>query len=464
MTASNEIRGGTDAARHLGYLERHDVFLTPLDGTGVETWRHHALVRDHLRQTLERTEPDRWADLHRRAAAHYAPADLERAIGHALTAPDPDFAADLIQRGAGEPGGWTNRVPTEQLLRWLEAMPDRVFTERASTRSLGLSTAARCVRPDLVDRRPGARPPESPAALEELFAQAWRADVAGDMQAVRDACLRAIQMCEPGSLWWLTMHGGLAGAEYMLGHWDAAAESFVAMQRPLFEQSLTSSGGAQHENLRAFPAVIRAMQGETAAAAGALRELREWLAAAEGLGYRSGGIAAWAEAMVAFYVGDLSSALRWDALPDDSAFVDQPLPPMVFRLDLARVRRAAGDSRRAAELLADVRRRLSGFADPGKMQQWVDEEEAALGGSATEHAPPVATPPDRQRGANVEPLSAREREVLRLLCSEFSQPEIAAHLYVSYNTTKTHTRTIYRKLGVTSRSSAVARARALGYL
>jgi LuxR family maltose regulon positive regulatory protein len=464
VTASNEIRGSTDAARHLGYLERHHVFLTPLDGTGVETWRHHALVRDHLRQTLERTEPERWADLHRRAAAHYASTDLERAIGHALTAPDPDLAADLIQRGANEPGTWSEWVPTHQLLRWLEALPDRVFTERADLRSLGLSAAATSVRPDLVDRWLAARSPESAASLEEMFAQAWRADVAGDMPAVRDACQRALQICEPGSGWWRVMHGGLAGAEYMLGHWDAAAESFAALRRQL-RHSLTSSSGAQQENLRGFLAVIRAMQGDTAAAESALRELRDWLARATGAGYQSGGIAAWAEAMVAFYSGDVQWASRWVALPDDSAFVDQPLPPMVFRLDQARVRRSVGDSQQAAELLADVRRRLSGFADPGLMRQWVDEEETALGGGATAPAPPLPLPtPDGVRGGPVEPLSPREREILHLLRSEFSQPEIAAHLFVSYNTTKTHTRTIYRKLGVTSRSAAVARARALGYL
>ena len=51
-----------------------------------------------------------------------------------------------------------------------------------------------------------------------------------------------------------------------------------------------------------------------------------------------------------------------------------------------------------------------------------------------------------------------------MLRSEFSVPEIAAHLFVSYNTAKTHTRAIYRKLGVSSRSAAVARARFLGYL
>jgi DNA-binding CsgD family transcriptional regulator len=59
-------------------------------------------------------------------------------------------------------------------------------------------------------------------------------------------------------------------------------------------------------------------------------------------------------------------------------------------------------------------------------------------------------------------LSQRELEVLRLLQSGLSQREIAAQLYVSFNTVRTHRRVIFQKLGVTSRSEAVARARELG--
>jgi ATP/maltotriose-dependent transcriptional regulator MalT len=61
-------------------------------------------------------------------------------------------------------------------------------------------------------------------------------------------------------------------------------------------------------------------------------------------------------------------------------------------------------------------------------------------------------------------LSERELAVLRLLASRLSQREIAAELYVSFNTVKTHTRAIFRKLGVASRAEAVDRARELGLL
>ena len=64
----------------------------------------------------------------------------------------------------------------------------------------------------------------------------------------------------------------------------------------------------------------------------------------------------------------------------------------------------------------------------------------------------------------VEPLSEREREVLRLLATELSGPEIADHLVVSLNTVRSHTKAIFAKLGVNSRRAAVRRASELDLL
>ena len=66
--------------------------------------------------------------------------------------------------------------------------------------------------------------------------------------------------------------------------------------------------------------------------------------------------------------------------------------------------------------------------------------------------------------AMVDPLSPRELEVLRLLASDLAGPEIARHLFLSLNTVRTHTKSIYTKLDVTSRRAAVRRGRDLGLL
>ncbi|MGW7788832.1 LuxR C-terminal-related transcriptional regulator [Streptomyces tricolor] len=64
----------------------------------------------------------------------------------------------------------------------------------------------------------------------------------------------------------------------------------------------------------------------------------------------------------------------------------------------------------------------------------------------------------------IEGLSARERDVLRRLAQMMSTEEIAADLYVSVNTVKTHLKSAYRKLSVNRRHDAVHRARDLGLL
>ena len=64
----------------------------------------------------------------------------------------------------------------------------------------------------------------------------------------------------------------------------------------------------------------------------------------------------------------------------------------------------------------------------------------------------------------VEPLTAREREVLGYLSSHFSGRDIAAKIYVSPNTVKSHMKAIYRKIGAASRAEAVEIAVSRGLL
>ena len=74
---------------------------------------------------------------------------------------------------------------------------------------------------------------------------------------------------------------------------------------------------------------------------------------------------------------------------------------------------------------------------------------------------------DVRRGAREEladPLSDRELEVLRLLDSELTGPEIARQLYVSVNTLRTHTKRIFTKLDVNTRAAAVRRGHQFGLL
>jgi LuxR family transcriptional regulator, maltose regulon positive regulatory protein len=77
------------------------------------------------------------------------------------------------------------------------------------------------------------------------------------------------------------------------------------------------------------------------------------------------------------------------------------------------------------------------------------------------HAPPAAlSRPDWPS----EALTERERTLLRYVATSMSYSEIAAELYISVNTVKTHVKSIIRKFHASSRAEAIERARTLGYL
>jgi LuxR family maltose regulon positive regulatory protein len=98
-----------------------------------------------------------------------------------------------------------------------------------------------------------------------------------------------------------------------------------------------------------------------------------------------------------------------------------------------------------------------------RMKVYVQQLLAALEGSkeARPRESLQAMPASHKLQALVEPLSERELEVLKLLRSELSGPEIARELVVSLNTLRTHTKNIFSKLGVNSRRAAIHRAEEL---
>lgn len=93
----------------------------------------------------------------------------------------------------------------------------------------------------------------------------------------------------------------------------------------------------------------------------------------------------------------------------------------------------------------------------GKLKEYIRKLLAAFSDNKVQPSSPVLQP-------LIEPLSARELEVLHLIAVGLTNSEIAARLYLSLNTVKVHTRNIYSKLEVHNRTQAVARTRALGIL
>jgi ATP/maltotriose-dependent transcriptional regulator MalT len=105
-----------------------------------------------------------------------------------------------------------------------------------------------------------------------------------------------------------------------------------------------------------------------------------------------------------------------------------------------------------ADWLEFLTRRTGGWAAGTRL--------AALSVRTHRHrAPPAA--PEQAAMLQVEPLTEREREVLRLYSDLFSRAEVAAEMCLSVNTVKAHLKSIYRKLPATCRGEAVRRAREL---
>ncbi|GAB3825840.1 LuxR C-terminal-related transcriptional regulator [Kribbella italica] len=130
------------------------------------------------------------------------------------------------------------------------------------------------------------------------------------------------------------------------------------------------------------------------------------------------------------------------------------------RLVRALAHQAAGDADAA---VVDLEAALADGVPAGYRRLFLDEPITELLGQLggpSAHQLLEKRPPAVQEDG----LSEREVEVLRLLATELSGPEIARHLFVSVNTLRTHTKHIFTKLDVNTRRAAVRRAAELGLI
>ncbi len=112
-----------------------------------------------------------------------------------------------------------------------------------------------------------------------------------------------------------------------------------------------------------------------------------------------------------------------------------------------------------APMAALLRRAASRSVAPAYVSKLLDalDAEAPMRRGSTGPASPVVQQLE-------EPLSEREGEVLRLIAAGLSNRDIAQDLVLATGTVKKHTNNIFTKLGVRSRTQAVAQAMELGLL
>jgi LuxR family transcriptional regulator, maltose regulon positive regulatory protein len=437
-------------------LERTNLFLVPLDDRR-QWYRYHHLFAQLLRLELGRREPALLAVLHQRAAAwHRQAGNLDEVIGHATAAGDFTQAAALITQH------WLTywrRGQRATVARWLDGLPEQAILADPSVAFVaawvgGLSGATK----QQTERWLAAAEDDSwegvlPNGLKSLaFGVALAAadlpydDVGRSLRAAR----RALELAgpEPSPFHWM--------AQAALGH-DLYLSGQPEEARPgLEELTARVSAAEQPYAVIASLAVLSLLAGdqdddETAAALA-----RRAAAAVEvqGLG---------AEPLCAIaYLAVGRSLLRNGEPAEAEELVERALDllgidSMVLLrahalLLLAPVRHGRGDSSGAHLLVEQARELINRFTDPGVLPALLEQTEQALGST-----------PHRPTGM-AEPLTERELAVLRLLPSRLSTREIGRELYVSVNTVRTHVRGIYRKLGVTSRATAVVHARQLRLL
>ena len=441
----------------LADLARSNLLLVPLDRRG-EWYRYHHLFRDMLLAELERLEPGLIPVLRRRAAGWCVRNGLpEEALEYSMAAEDVDAAAGLVEKLA-VPAHRQGRVPTGQ--RWFGWLEDRGGIEghpmAAVLASLLSALTGRPVeaerQADAVDRwqygdpaRPGDPSAEAWAAVLRAFlcrhgAEQMRADAD---EAVRRFATQGLVSPGPAILQGIArvLCGDLDGG-------DAALEDGI---------SVGEEAGA-HEDValalceRSLVAIARGDWGR----AEVLAERGRGVLRRAGIehSYATPLVCA-VQARAAMHRGDVPAA-RQELVSAQRLrhLLTYALPHFAVqaRIELARVHFALADLPGARTLLREVDELLR--RRPG------------LGNLAGE-APALRAQLAKERDSNgpgASALTGAELRLLPMLSTHLSFPEIAGELFLSRNTIKSEAISIYRKLGASSRSQAVARSRELGLL
>jgi LuxR family transcriptional regulator, maltose regulon positive regulatory protein len=444
----------SDSAARLNELERSNLLVSRLERGGW--FRMHSLFAEYARVQLAALEPGAPTRIHRRAAEWLRSRGLPvEAVEHAAAAGDHDLVAQLLVeyhlpliRGGA----------SRSLLRWVRTLPDEVTVEHpelavaaaTATVLVGGSTIEQRRLLQLADAARAGRPDDAYVETAARLVRALAID-GGVGQAVRNG-RRAVELAEAGAEAILT--GALAAyarALFFAGELDEAwAMAVRTLEHPAIERHVPSLVVAR--STLALVAIERgrlvAAQGhaeKAKAAVGRIGTSRSWLGANASAAL--GSVLA-AEGSLVEAERHLASAERF--------FTDEvaTLHHAWLLVLLARVRLGRGRLDTAAETLRSARQALDELVDNGTVPALADEVEreleAAKGRSVS--------------GELLELPSEAELAVLRLMATDLSTREIGERLFLSPNTIRSHRRALYHKLGVHSRTDAIARATELGLL
>jgi LuxR family maltose regulon positive regulatory protein len=199
------ITGRDDGQGMLERLERENLFVIALDDER-HWYRYHHLFAEFLRGRLMRERPESTGELHLRASGWYEDnGHLPEAVGHALSAPDHDLAARLIEEGVE---GAVERGEGTTALRWLEALPTeakrlrpRLFVEHAV--ALVITGRPDDAEPLLIEAERAAEADGEDGRFLLGFASAvrsWRARLRGDAPEAVELARRGLSLLPEGEV------------------------------------------------------------------------------------------------------------------------------------------------------------------------------------------------------------------------------------------------------------------------
>jgi LuxR family maltose regulon positive regulatory protein len=461
------VLGRTGSGAVLEALERADLFVVPLHAHR-EWYRYHRLFRDVLRRELEATAPATVPELHRRAADwHLAAGQVDEAVRLLTAAGDQQTAGELLLSAED---AFLEQGAAATYLRLGDQLGDAV---RRDPR-LAVSMAGAAAQSGQAERVPvlldvaeaglgDAVPPYqgwcSLAAAAAMLRATYDSVVRADpplmlAHAERAADLETDPTLEGYVITRMTLGAVLSGLDrredaipVLTDAWERSAQVevpvFIRLQvAGLLAMCLFETGRADAARRlvhQVAPTVQRMVQALGDAAAPAVT----FLMAIEGrLAYRD---------------GEPDTALRLLTRAAELARIaGHPSQTVYVLTALADAALAASDHAAARAAIDEARETAdTGVAFPATARRLAAAEER-IGRRAARAA--------RREGQLVEELTDRELSLLRALQGSLSQREIGAELYLSLNTIKGYTKSLYRKLGAASRADAVERGRQLGLI
>ncbi len=443
------------AAERLRHLEGASLFLIPLDRRR-QWYRYHALFQEFLLGELVRTEPGIITTLHQRAANWYesngSPAlalehllhttDWDRSLRLATALTLPTYMAGqftTIQR-------WYRTIGEVNIERYPPLAVQVCGAAAASGDTAGAARWAAFLDAVSFDGVPadGSASFDSARAVVRAFLCA-----SGPEAMVADAAFAVAQ--EPAwSSWRDTALWLLGEANILTGNLEQARSLLTEASAAAVAMGNTEPTVAGESDL----AMLAMDRGEWSEAAGRLDLALATIESNRMHDYITCLLAFAEAARLSVHQGDMDKARRQLAQAmrgRPSATYAFPWVAVRLRLQLAKVYLAIGDPRATRQLLREIDDILQQRPALGTLTEQVEEFRARAAKAA-------------RAAAGSSPLTPAELRLLPYLQTHLTASAIAERLFVSSHTVKAELKSIYRKLGVSTRHDAVQQATALGLL